>query len=92
MLRRMLTPTIGHCRDVLVFARRHLVEAKKNGQEHEQAWAELVAIRKVLAGQARETPVNRKLWHRVRAVGNATGLQSPKVWWNCRRWGGRNPD
>jgi hypothetical protein len=87
-----LTPTVGHCRDVLIFGRRHLVAATNAGEDHELVWVELAAIRKALAGKRRDEAVDRAMWQRCRRVGNATGRQAPKAWWNARRWGGTRPD
>lgn len=83
----MLTPTVGHCRDVLTWGRRHLVKARSAGCPLPEAWAELGRLRRLLAGLPRDQPVGRALWKRCRAVGNAAG-SAPCAWWNARRWGG----
>ena len=61
-----LTPTVGHCRDLLVFARRHLVTAQKAGEAHKAAWAELAELRKLLAGRPRR-------WSSRGSCGGAAG-------------------
>ena len=71
--------------------RRHLVKAVHDGLPYSDAWAELEALRKDLYKFPRDATVDAETWQRCRAVGNATGNQAPKAWWNFKRWGGHLP-
>lgn len=85
-------PTVGHVRDVLVFALRHLAEAARRdrrvrrvfrGINNDQA---VELLRRVLAGRDRRERVSLLTWQIARDLGNATPYTAAKAWWNAAWW------
>jgi hypothetical protein len=87
-----MIPTVGHVRDLLVFALRHVVEAEEKrirtrrvfrGIDNRRA---IELLRSELKGRDRRLRVSQLTWQIARDLGNATKCTSPAAWWNTKRW------
>lgn len=87
-----MIPTVGHARDALVFALRHIAEVEQRGRRVRRVFRgvdnrrAVELVRLALTGRDRRERISLLTWQIVRDLGNATPYTAPKAWWNAERW------